>query len=78
MSAPRTDIEKQARRHRGPLIGMVIVVLFGLALMVFWWGGLASKTDPRAPNDAATTMQTDPSQATPQTEGPASGQSPAN
>jgi hypothetical protein len=28
MSAPQTNIEKQRRRHRGPLIGMALVVLF--------------------------------------------------
>lgn len=27
MSAPQTNIEKQQRRHRGPLLGMIAVVL---------------------------------------------------
>lgn len=80
MSAPRTDIEKQVRRHRGPLIGMAIAVIFGLALMVYWWGELASKTEPRTPNDAATTIDAVPSTdlPAPQTQSPASGQAPAN
>jgi hypothetical protein len=36
MSAPQTNIEKQRRRHRGPLIGMALVVLFGV-LLITWW-----------------------------------------
>lgn len=39
MSAPNTNLEKQARRHRGPLRGMFAVVLFALVLLVilaFW------------------------------------------
>ena len=35
MSAPQTNLPKQRRRHRGPLIGMVAVVLFALGL-IFW------------------------------------------
>lgn len=35
MSAPQTNIEKQARWHRGPIIGMGIVVAFALGLL-FW------------------------------------------
>lgn len=37
MSAPQTNIEKQKRRHSAPLIGMIVVVLFGVAMIV-WWG----------------------------------------
>lgn len=36
MSAPQTNIEKQKRWHRGPLIGMALVVIFGVGLMFFW------------------------------------------
>ncbi len=36
MSAPRTNIETEKRRHRGPLIGMALVVVFGLALLTWW------------------------------------------
>ena len=34
MSAPKTDLEKQEKRHRGPLRGMAIVVAFALVLLV--------------------------------------------
>lgn len=61
MSAPHTDIEKQRRRHKGPLIGMALVVVFAVALIFFWWGELASKTEPRTPNDVTTIQQADPS-----------------
>ncbi|MBP1804581.1 hypothetical protein [Rubellimicrobium aerolatum] len=39
MSAPNTNIDKQAHRHRGPLRGMFAVVLFALillGLLAFW------------------------------------------
>jgi len=35
MSAPRTDVETQTRWHRGPIIGMIAVVIFALVLL-FW------------------------------------------
>lgn len=33
MSAPKTNLDKQADRHRGPLRGMLGVVLFALVLL---------------------------------------------
>ena len=36
MSAPQTNIEKQKRWHRGPLIGMAAVAIFGVGLIFFW------------------------------------------
>ena len=36
MAAPQTDIEKQKRWHRGPLIGMALVVIFGVGLITYW------------------------------------------
>jgi len=36
MSAPQTNIEKQKRRHSGPLIGMALVTIFGFAMVFFW------------------------------------------
>lgn len=36
MSAPNTNIEKQTRRHRGPLIGMTLVVIFAVGIIFFW------------------------------------------
>lgn len=36
MSAPRTNLETEKRRHRGPLIGMAVVVIFGVGLILYW------------------------------------------
>lgn len=38
MSAPKTDLEKQEKRHRGPLTGIVGVVVFALALLLLFVG----------------------------------------
>lgn len=35
MSAPHTDVEKQEKRHKGPLTGMAIVAVFGVLLILF-------------------------------------------
>lgn len=62
MSAPRTNIETQKRRHIGPLIGMALVVLFGVGLILYWQfeeaaqgaspgNELSDQPEPR-PNDA--------------------------
>lgn len=32
MSAPETNVKKQEERHRGPLVGMRMVVIFALVL----------------------------------------------
>jgi NhaP-type Na+/H+ or K+/H+ antiporter len=42
MSAPHTNLDKQRRRHRGPMIGMAAVLLFValVALGAFIWPGL--------------------------------------
>ena len=49
MSAPRTDIEKQKIWHRGPLIGMALVVLFGVGLIVIWL--MDEAADGQSPGD---------------------------
>lgn len=33
MSAPKTDLDKQQKRHRGPLRGMAFIVIFALVLL---------------------------------------------
>ncbi len=35
MSSPHTDVEKQEKRHKGPLIGMAVVAAFGVLLIIF-------------------------------------------
>ena len=34
MSAPHTDVEKQKKRHKGPLAGIRAVVLWAVVLLV--------------------------------------------
>ncbi len=34
MSAPKTDLEKQEKRHKAPLLGMRAVVLWSVVLLV--------------------------------------------
>jgi hypothetical protein len=45
LSAPRTDIETQKRRHIVPLIGMAVVVIFGVGLIFFWQAEEAAQGD---------------------------------
>ncbi|MEQ8877142.1 MAG: hypothetical protein RIC49_12100 [Phycisphaerales bacterium] len=52
MSSPKTDIQKQERRHKGPLIGMVGVVLFASVLLVgliLWLGYQGNEPGNAAP-----------------------------
>lgn len=53
MSAPDTNTEKQKRRHRVPLMGMigvVVLALIGLGILTLWLGdGSADKAEPHAP-----------------------------
>lgn len=36
MSAPDTNLEKQKRRHKGPLVGIALALLFGVGLVAYW------------------------------------------
>jgi hypothetical protein len=55
MSAPQTNIEKQRRRHRGPLIGMALVVVFGVLLITWWLFEEASQASNTTPTPAVST-----------------------
>lgn len=43
MSAPQTNVEKQARRHKGPLVGIAVAILAALVALVAV--GMFSSTD---------------------------------
>ncbi len=73
MSAPNTNIEKQARRHRGPLIGMALAVLFGVALIVYWLFEESAQSDPSAPLEPQGQVQEAPTSAAPVTPAPGEG-----
>lgn len=52
MSAPHTNLQKQRRRHIGPLIGMIVVVVFALALLVWLLMRTADQGTPPETNAA--------------------------
>lgn len=39
MTAPDTNVEKQARRHRASMIALLVAVVFAIAAALFWSGG---------------------------------------
>jgi hypothetical protein len=51
MSAPgpESEPERERRRHRGPLVGMALVVVFGVGLILYWI--LESAATTEAPAD---------------------------
>jgi len=59
MSAPDTNIEKQKRRHWAPLVGSAIVVVFGIA-MILWWALEQSAQAPETEAPAATSSDIGP------------------
>lgn len=63
MSAPNTNIDHQRRRHRGPLIGITLAVVFVLVLFGLWLTGQISGTTAPAVVPAASA----PVQSAPQT-----------
>ncbi|MFA5581667.1 MAG: hypothetical protein WDA25_06915 [Paracoccaceae bacterium] len=74
MSSPKTDIRTQRRRHRGPLIGMAVVVLFGVLLIVYWLFEEAAEADP----PAGAEVQIDGRTGEPEAETPMQGVPPAS
>ncbi len=52
MSAPHTNLQKQRRRHIGPLIGMIVVVIFALAMLVWLLMRTADQGTPPETNAA--------------------------
>ncbi len=49
MSASETNVSRQAKRHKGPVIGIVLAVVVGLALL---FGVVFSATDDEAPAES--------------------------
>lgn len=64
MSAPDTDLEKQQKRHRGPIWGITLGLVFVaiLALGAFVWPGVP--LDRQAAPDGAPTEVTEDGNAT--------------
>ena len=79
MSAPRTNIEKQERKHAVPLLGLVIASVFGVGVILYWV--FQSVADAPSPSDRGEEGQeittpevTEPQQAEPGAVAPVSGQ----
>tara|TARA_R110002049_G_scaffold10127_3_gene50446 strand:+ start:154811 stop:155062 length:252 start_codon:yes stop_codon:yes gene_type:complete len=53
MSSPDTNLDKQKRRHAGPLIGMAVVTVLAIAIIVYWVGEEVAT----APENGAETVQ---------------------
>lgn len=64
MSAPHTNIDKQTRRHRWPLIGMAVAVVIGVGSTFFWLTDEVAEGDPPVEGqvlpDGETTLPVDP------------------
>jgi hypothetical protein len=61
MSAPDTDIEKQKRRHKAPLMGMKGVVILAVLLLagfVFYTAVQTEDVDAGAVTDGVPTVST--------------------
>lgn len=72
MSAPRTNVERQTRNHRAPLIGMGIVALVGVLAITYWIFEEAATSDQeRLPTPPA--VETAPDAALPTTSAPVQG-----
>jgi hypothetical protein len=46
MSAPRTNLDRQKRRHIPALIGIAVTALFGVLVIVYWLFEEAAQSDP--------------------------------
>ncbi|MCB1364864.1 MAG: hypothetical protein KDK02_12125 [Rhodobacteraceae bacterium] len=57
MSAPKTNIEKQKRHHRFPLIGMAAVVIVLIAFVVWFWAPDEDVTGPQVGEEAVPASQ---------------------
>lgn len=70
MSAPQTNLDRQKRRHRGPLIGIVAALIVAGLLFVVFFG------DVTAPEDSL--LGDGPTTTVPATEMPVPAPAPAN
>jgi hypothetical protein len=55
MSAPKTNLKKQSRRHAGPLIGMAVVAIAGVGLIT--WLYMSYAFEAEAPEGAETQVE---------------------
>ncbi|MDN5786975.1 hypothetical protein [Pseudorhodobacter sp.] len=63
MSAPQTNLEKQKRWHRGPLLGIILAVAAALLLFVVYVAYVGAPADRGL--DTGETVTADPAQPAP-------------
>lgn len=73
MSAPNTDTHKQFRRHIGPVLGIVFVVV--MTILGFIWWLYYETDDPQMPGEKTGAAE-EMSQETQETNAPAGGEAP--
>ena len=66
MSPPDINLERQKRRHRGPLIGMAVGIVVVIGLVLFW----AMRESAAPPTAAVGTMDPATAPAALSTEAP--------
>ena len=59
MSAPHTDVEKQERRHAGPLIIMAGCIGFVAIILVAYFGFIVDDVEDGAATEATAPVATD-------------------
>ena len=58
MSSPDTNTRKEARRHWPPLLALLLVVVFGVGLILYWVAEeIAEAPDEDAPTTTAPSAQ---------------------
>lgn len=64
MSHSENDMDRQVKRHRGPLIGFIALGAFVAVLLVWWLGGVTQEaedaTDAEVPADGTSLSITGP------------------
>ncbi len=48
MSAPDTNVERQAKRHKSPLLGIAVAVIFAFIIAVFIVGAVLDEEESSA------------------------------
>ncbi|SMH57518.1 hypothetical protein [Maritimibacter sp. HL-12] len=55
MTPPDTNLKKQKRRHRFPLVGMAIIAVFAIGVIIYWiLEEVATAPGPQDESEAAT------------------------
>lgn len=64
MSHSENNLDRQVKRHKGPLYGMIAVVAFAAVLLVWWLGTEVDEAPGTPASDPAPASQAGPAQTT--------------